>query len=50
MGPGKVSEEQAKLHAKTEFEKYRIVQERLFMSDYDKYLLELEDQANQNDA
>ncbi len=50
MGPGKVSEEQAKLHAETEFEKYRIVQERLFMSDYDKYLLELEDQANQNDA
>ena len=26
MGPGKVSEEQAKLHAETEFEKYRIVQ------------------------
>ena len=50
MGPVKVSEEQAKLHAETEFEKYRIVQERLFMSDYDKYLLELEDQANQNDA
>ena len=50
MGTGKVSAEQAKLHAETEFEKYRIVQERLFMSDYDKYLLELEDQANQNDA
>jgi hypothetical protein len=42
MGPGKVSAEQAKLHAETEFEKYRIVQDRLFMSDYDKYLLELE--------
>ena len=39
MGPGKVSAEQAKLHAETEFEKYRIVQDRLFMSDYDKYLL-----------
>ena len=48
MGPGKVSAEQAKLHAETEFEKYRIVQDRLFMSDYDKYLLELEHQANQN--
>ena len=30
MGPGKVSAEQAKLHAETEFEKYRIVQDRLF--------------------
>lgn len=43
MGSGEVSEEQAKLHAETEFEKYRIIQERLFMSDYDKYLLELLD-------
>ena len=50
MGPGKVSAEQAKLHAETEFEKYRIVQDQLFMSDYDKYLLELEHQADQNDA
>ena len=50
MGPGKVSAEQAKLHAETEFEKYRIVQDRLFMSDYDKYLLELEHQVDQNDA
>ena len=50
MGPGKVSAEQAKLHAETEFEKYRIVQDRLFMSDYDKYLLELEYQAEQSEA
>ena len=50
MGPGKVSAEQAKLHAETEFEKYHIVQDRSFMSDYDKYLLELERQANQNGA
>ena len=42
---GKVSAEIAKLHAETEFEKYRIVQDRLFMSDYDKYLLELEEKA-----
>lgn len=40
---GKISAEQAKLHAETEFEKYRIVQDRLFISDYDKYLLELEE-------
>ena len=42
---GKVSAEIAKLHAETEFEKYRIIQDRLFMSDYDKYMLELEEQA-----
>lgn len=40
---GKVSAEIAKLHAETEFEKYRIVQDRLFMSDFDKYMLELEE-------
>ena len=39
---GKVSAEIAKLHAETEFEKYRIIQDRLFMSDFDKYMLELE--------
>ena len=44
-GPGKISAEQAKLHAETEFEKYRIVQDQLFMSDFDKYMLELEGQA-----
>lgn len=27
-------------------EKYRIVQDQLFISDYDKYLLELEHQVN----
>lgn len=42
---GKVSVEIAKLHAETEFEKYRIIQDRLFMSDFDKYMLELEEQA-----
>jgi len=41
---GKISAEQAKLHVETEFEKYRIVQDRLFMSDYDKFLLEVEKQ------
>ena len=39
---GKVTAEIAKLHAETEFEKYRIVQDRLFMSDFDRYMLELE--------
>lgn len=39
---GKVSAELAKQHAETEFEKYRIVQDRLYLSDFD-YFLELED-------
>ena len=42
---GKVTAAIAKLHAETEFEKYRIIQDRAFMSDYDKYLLELEERA-----
>jgi hypothetical protein len=37
-GPGKISHEQAKLHAETEFEKYRIVQDRLFESDFDRFV------------
>ena len=40
---GKVSAEIAKLHAETEFEKYRVIQDRLFMPDFDKYMLELEE-------
>lgn len=39
---GKVSAEIAKLHAESEFEKYRVIQDELFLSDYDKYMLELE--------
>lgn len=35
---GSVSHEEAILHAETEFEQYRIVQDRLFQSDFDKYL------------
>lgn len=42
---GKVSAEIAKLHAETEFEKYRIIQDRLFMSDFDRYMIELEEQS-----
>ena len=45
---GKVSAEIAKLHAKTAFEKYRVIQDRLFMSDFDRYLLELEEQASKD--
>ena len=35
---GQVSAEQAKEHAETEFEKYRIIQDRLFKSDFDRYM------------
>ena len=35
---GKVTAEIAKAHAEAEFEKYRIVQDRLFESDFDKQL------------
>jgi hypothetical protein len=35
---GKISHEQAKLHAETEFEKYRVVQDRLFESDFDRFV------------
>ena len=42
---GKVSAEIAKLHAETKFEKYRVIQDRLFMSDFDWYMLELEENA-----
>jgi len=39
---GKVSAEIAKLHAESEFEKYRIIQDKLYVSDFDKHILELE--------
>ena len=38
---GKISAEIAKLHAETEFEKYRVIQDRLFLSDYDRFVLEM---------
>jgi len=39
--PGSITADQAKEYAETEFEKYRIVQDRLFQSDFDRYLGEL---------
>ena len=38
IGPGKISAEEAKLHAETEYEKYRIIQDRLYESDFDRFL------------
>ena len=42
---GTVSAEQAKAYAETEFEKYRVIQDRLFRSDFDNFtdLLPFED-------
>ena len=45
---GKVTAEIAKLHAETEFEKYRIVQDRLYKSDFDLFLEELENKLEAN--
>ena len=39
---GKVTMEIARAHAESEFEKYRIVQDRLFESDFDKILEQIE--------
>ena len=38
MDAGKVTAEIAKAHAESEFEKYRIIQDRLFQSDFDKLI------------
>lgn len=40
---GKVTAEIAKAHAESEFEKYRIVQDRLFESDFDRLIKETKD-------
>ena len=42
MRGSKITTEIAKAKVETEFEKYRVVQDGLFMSDFDKYMLELE--------
>jgi len=35
----KISAEMSKIHAETEFEKYRIIQDRKYVSDFDELLL-----------
>ena len=44
MDAGKVTAELAKAHAEAEFEKYRIIQDQLYVSDFDRFLL-LEEQT-----
>ncbi len=41
QGAGKISAQIAQEHAESEFEKYRIVQDKLFQSDFDRFLGEL---------
>lgn len=47
---GKVTAELAKTHAETEFEKYRIIQDRLFVSDFDAELMNLEAKAKEKES
>ena len=44
---GKVTVEIAKAHAESEFEKYRIIQDRLFESDFDRSLKQLDKGADE---
>lgn len=46
---GKVTAEIAKAHAETEFEKYRVVQDQLFESDFDKELKKLSQKGDNNE-
>jgi len=46
---GKVTAEIAKAHAETEFEKYRVVQDQLFESDFDKELKKLTQKGDNNE-
>ncbi len=46
---GQVSAEIAKTHAESEFEKYRVVQDRLFESDFDRETKRLEQQLSRKD-
>ena len=48
---GKVTAEIAKAHAESEFEKYRIIQDRLFESDFDRVIKQLEQKdSSSNDS
>ena len=46
---GKVTAEIAKAQAESEFEKYRIIQDQNFISDFDKEMLKLIDKNNQDE-
>lgn len=46
---GKISAEMAKLHAETEFEKYRIIQDRIYISDFDQLIIDAKNLKEIND-
>ena len=46
--PGKVSHKVAESFALSEFEKYRIVQDKLFESDFDKFMIEMKNEEINN--
>ena len=46
---GKISAQIAKDHALSEYEKFRVIQDREFLSDYDRYLLELDKMSGNHD-
>ena len=45
---GKITAEIAKAHAESEFEKYRVEQDRLFESDFDRIIKQLDSSDPQN--
>ena len=45
--PGKVTAEVARAFAESEFEKYRVVQDRLFESDFDRAIKQLPQKGGQ---
>jgi hypothetical protein len=45
---GKITAEIAKAHAESEFEKYRVVQDRLFESDFDRMLKQMDSSEPKN--
>lgn len=46
---GKVTAEIAKAHAESEFEKYRVIQDQLFESDFDKELKKLQQKGGNDE-
>ena len=46
---GNISAKIAKAHAESEFEKYRVIQDRLFESDFDKHLKQLEEEIDRDE-
>jgi hypothetical protein len=45
LNAGSISAEIAKQYAQSEFEKFRVIQDQKYLSDYDKYMDELTKKA-----